>query len=111
MILIVLSTVLMFNTTDNLPNGLTVDSSNFLSKVIYQTPEKSLTPQQKYINDMYDKQMTFIKPNNMGSDWAHRNRTNKKVNIGKALYTDRFNKQGKVNVILDMNYRFNGNVE
>lgn len=100
MITMILATVLMLQTTDNLPNGLMVDPSNFLnmSRVIYVPKDAHLSDQQQFINELYIKQMKLSKVNVGMNDLPY---------MGIALYTDQYQQKGKVNIVLDMAYRYN----
>jgi hypothetical protein len=107
MITMILATALVFSSPSTLPNGLTVDTKNTLfTNVIYQPKEPKLSLQQQFINSMYDKQMTFIKSNNMDGDFDYRSLLNDSVFIGYAHYNDGF-RDGKVRIKLDMAYRYN----
>jgi hypothetical protein len=100
MISMIFATALMLQTTDNLPNGLMVDPSNFLnmSRVIYEQKDKHLSAQQELINKLYIKQMKRSKVNWGLNDTSY---------MGQALYTDKYQQKGKVNILLDMTYRYN----
>ncbi|MEO3684522.1 hypothetical protein ABHN84_19865 [Shewanella vesiculosa] len=107
MLTMILATALVFSSPSSLPNGLSVDTKNTLfNNVIYRPKTPTISMQQQFINTMYDKQMKFIKSNNMDGDFGYRNLLNDTIFIGYAPYNDG-SRDGKVQIKLDMTYRFN----
>lgn len=102
MIYTILAAGIMFQTTQDLPNGLTIGESVSAFTPIYRAPEQNQSEEARFKLEKYDAQMRTITINNMDSKWAFQRLSSGKYQIGRAPY-----KNGAVTVVLDPYYSFN----